>query len=437
MKQTHSELSSFQKIVPWLETVGITLLAPTFGTLLDSSDPFFLHSPFPWLWFGPLLVALRYGITKALTSVLLLAFIWFGLSWNGLTEDNFPLNSMLGGVLMALIAGQFSSVWSNRLRRSDQLSHHATERIDQLSRAYFMVRLSHDRLEQNLISRPVTLRQAMIELRNLMTKTDSALNAVTAAELMSILINYCSLASAALYPVQNGRILTEPLTKCGQDSPCLPDDLLLRSAMESGHTAYQSADRLREEQHSRYLVAAPMTASSGEMLGMLLVTDMPFMALHRETLQILGVLLAYAADHAEAAVHAGQLLKVYPDCPTIFGGELFKMVRLRRDLEISSAIMVINIAPHPRVEEICLMLERQLRGLDHGWRRNLGWSVQFVILMPFAGPAATEGYQARLGAVLHKQFNLELGGAAISCKSVFFSTEEPMVQLAELLVSER
>lgn len=83
------------------------------------------------------------------------------------------------------------------------------------------------------------------------------------------------------------------------------------------------------------------------------------------------------------------------------------------------------------------MLERQLRGLDHGWRRNLGWSVQFVILMPFAGPAATEGYQARLGAVLHKQFNLELEGTVISSKSIYLNTEEPMLQLAGLLVNER
>jgi len=437
MKQTHSELSSFQKIVPWLETVGITLLVPAIGALLDSSDPFFMGATFPWLWFGPLLVALRYGISKALSSVSILVLLWFFLSWNGLTKEFFPLNFMLGGTLMALIAGQFSSVWSTRLRRSDQLSRHATERFEQLSRAYFMVRLSHDRLEQNLISRPVTLRQAMTELRILMAKAGGELNASTTGDLMSILVNYCSLTSAALYPVLNGKISTEPLVKCGQETPCLPDDLLLLSAMESGHTAYQSADRLREEQHSRYLVAAPMITSSGKLLGVLLVTDMPFMALHRETLQILGVLLAYAADHTEAADSAGQLFKVYPDCPMVFGAELFKMVRLHRDLDINSALLVINITPNPRQEEICLILERQLRGLDHGWRRDLGWIVQFAVLMPFSGPAATEGYLLRISAAMHRQINLDLAEAGVTSKSVFLTAEEPMLQLADLLAEER
>lgn len=248
MKLPEADQSTLQKAVPWLETIGITLLAPAIGALLDSSDPFFLKTPFPWLWFGPLLVALRYGIAPALTSVSLMTLLWLGLSWSGQIENIFPLNSMLGGILMALIAGQFSSVWSNRLRRTEQLSRHATERFEQLSRAYFMVRLSHDRLEQNLISRPVTLRQAMTELRRLMSKTGAGLNVATADELMSILVNYCSLTSAAIFPAQADRILPIPLAKCGQDVPCLPDDLLLQSAMESGHTAYQSADRLREEQ---------------------------------------------------------------------------------------------------------------------------------------------------------------------------------------------
>ncbi|MBV5350492.1 hypothetical protein JZU71_05070, partial [bacterium] len=70
--------------------------------------------------------------------------------------------------------------------------------------------------------------------------------------------------------------------------------------MESGTTAYQSVNRLGAGQQSDYLVAAPIRTSSGLILGLLLVTDMPFMALHRETLQILGVLLSYAADHVEA-----------------------------------------------------------------------------------------------------------------------------------------
>ena len=420
----------------WLETLGLTLLIPLVGVALNRDDPFFVKAEFPWLWFGPLLVALRYGIAPALSSVSLVALLWFGGIATGVASGAFPLHFMLGGALLALLAGQFSSSWSTRLRRSDQLSRHASERFQQLSRAYFMVRHSHDRLEQNLVSRPVTLRQAMMELRRLLAEKGGVVSPELAGELMVILAHYCSLSSAAIYAVRNGMPDSMPLAQCGQGAPCMPEDLLLHSAIESGTTAYQAANRLGEGQHSSYLVAAPLCTSSGQVLGILLVTDMPFMALHRETLQILGVLLAYAADHIEAAIIAKSLITIYPDCPSVFGAELVKMTHLKRDLDIVSTLVLINLQPGPRLDELCQVLERQQRGLDHGWRRDLGWGVQFVTLMPFTGPAAMEGYQARLNEVLKSQFKLTLQSAGIALKYAVVSGDEPPLQLANLLTEE-
>lgn len=433
MQPLHGIAARFPRLVLWLETVALTLAIPCIGLLFNRADPYFIKADFFWLWFGPLLVALRYGIAPALVSVSLLAALWLGAMLTGRTSAPFPLHFMLGGSLLMLIAGQFSTIWSTRLRRAEQLSRHAEERFQQLSRAYFMVRHSHDRLEQNLISRPVTLRQGMMELRRLLGQGGEPVSPAFAGDLMVILSHYGSLTSAALYPVQDGRVLAEPLARCGQGAPLRPDDLLLRAALESGSTAYQAANRLGEGQHSSYLVAAPFRTSSGELLGMLLVDDMPFMALHRETLQILGVLLAYAADQAEAAERAHRIIAAYPDCPLAFGAELVKMIHLQQDLEIVSTLTVVSLSPGPYLNELCMMLERQQRGLDHGWRRDLGWGVQFVTLMPFSGPAAMEGYQSRLNEVLKKQFQISLKSAGISFKYQLLSCEEPVLQLANLL----
>lgn len=429
-------LSNFPRLVVWLETLGLTLLIPFAGLMLNREDTFFIKAEFPWLWFGPLLVALRYGIAPALSSVSLLALFWFVFSLGGLLNGVFPLHFMLGGVLLVLIAGQFSTTWTTRLRRSDQLSRHASERFQQLSRAYFMVRHSHDRLEQNLVSRPVTLRQAMMELRRLLADGGGSLTRQLAGELMVILAHYCSLSSAALYVVHNGKPDTEPLAQCGKGAVCQPDDLLLRSAIESGTTAYQASNRLADGQQSSYLVAAPLRTSTGHVLGVLLVSDMPFMALHRETLQILGVLLSYAADQAEAARIAETLLAVYPDCPLVFGAELVKMAHLERDLDIVSTLAVIRLQPGPRLNELCQVLERQQRGLDHGWKREMGWGIQFVTLMPFTGPSAMEGYQSRLNEVLKKQFSMTLKSDGIAFDYTVVSGEEPIIQLANLLTEQ-
>jgi len=277
----------------------------------------------------------------------------------------------------------------------------------------------------------------MTDLRMLLSKHGGQLDNETGSALISILVHYCGLENAAIYLAdKNGCMQEFPVASCGRGVPYQADDLLLRSAIESGNTAYQSVNRLRSEENSSYLVAAPLRTSSGVFMGVLLVSEMPFLSLQRENLQIMGVLLAYATDHAESAFEARNLLAAFPDCPNLLAAELVKMVRLRRDLEVTSALVVINIAPTARLEELCHALERQQRGLDHGWRRELGWGMQYVTLMPFSGPAAVEGYLARLNGMLHRQFGLRLGEGGISSYSSLIAADDPLIQLADLLVDK-
>lgn len=419
----------------WLETLVITVGILVAGYFFNPSDPFFIKSDFQWVLFAPLLIALRYGIAPGMVSMAIICLLYLYLFRVGGVTGGFPTVFMLGGTLMILVCGQFSTVWSTRLRRSDQLSRHASDRFEQLSRAYFMVRLSHDRLEQNLISRPVTLRDAMVDLGAVLAKRGGLLNQETGSALISILVHYCSLESAAIFMMgSNGSIQEMPVAECGRGAVFKADDLLLRSAIETGNTSYQSINRLDVNEKSPYLVAAPLRTSAGVTKGILLVSEMPFLALKRETLQILGVLLAYATDHAEAASEARSLLAVFPDCPAMFAAELYKMVRLRRDLDVVSALVVVNVMPTGRLHEMCLALERQQRGLDHGWRRDLGWGVQFATLMPFSGPAAVEGYMARLSEMFLKDFGVKVGEGGVSSRSFMVAADDPLNQLADLLV---
>lgn len=424
---------NYQKIEKWIETIFLSLCALGVGYLYNRSDPFFVQGRFPWIWFAPLLIALRYGIAPGMVSVFTICMSYLAMLKMGLLSVGFPVSFMLGGVLQTLICGQFSTLWDTRLRRANQLSEHAGVRFEQLSRAYFMVRLSHDRLEQNLISRPVTLRDALIDLRTQLASHGGRLDGETGAALISLLVHYCGLESASLYLCINGFPESIPLASCGKGAPMNLKDLLLRSVLERGTTAYQSINRLPDGEESAYLVAAPLRTSSGTLLGVLLISEMPFLSLHREALQILGVLLAYTADHSEAAMVADKILIIYPDCPPMFALELVKMIRLRRDLDVTSALVTINIKPVPRLEQICSTMERQQRGLDHMWRRGIGWGVQFVTLMPFSGAASIEGFRARIDNQLKQQFGMTTNSDTIFFHFRLIEGGKPYEQLADLL----
>lgn len=450
------------KLDRWLETFAITAISILGGVVLNGSDPLFVHAQFPWIWFGPLLIALRYGIAPGLVSTGGICLALIVMPRFGLPIGEFPTNYVLGGLLMVLITGQFSEIWNKRLRHADQLSKHTNERFEQLSRAYFMVRLSHDRLEQNLISRPVTLRDAMGDLRKLLVTHGGRMDSETGSALLSILMHYCSLESAAIYLADdNEEIVEHPLAECGKGAPLHQDDLLFRSAIESGYSAYQAINRHIVEgqttspaalsaavwsvdtsrgnpkEQTSYLVVAPMRTSSGKLLGMLFVTEMPFLNLHRETLQIMGVLLAYASDQTESVQQASNLLSRFPGCPPNFAAEMFKTVRLKRDLEVNSALVVIQVSAGPRMDELCRTMERQQRGLDHSWRRPTEWGTQLVTLMPFSGPASIEGYQSRLDTILQRQFGRSIGQEGITMRSTIVTADDPLAQLAGLLEGQQ
>ena len=418
----------------WLETVVITVLVMACGYCFNRDDPFLVRAQFPWIWFGSLLISLRYGIPPGILSVGIIGVTYFAMLRYDLFQEAFPTDYMLGGLLMTLISGQFSTIWDHRFKQTIQLSNHTRERFEQLSRAYFMVRLSHDRLEQNLISQPVTLRDAILDLRNMLAQRGGIMDTETGSALFSIMIHYCNLESAAIYLTDDNELLQkEPIARCGKGAPLAVDDLLLRSAIESGNTAYKSINRLSKTEFSSYLVVAPLRTSGGTLIGLMLVTEMPFLSLHRETLQIMGVLLAYVADHAESAHAARDLLAVVKDCPPNFAAELFKMVRLKHDLEVNSALVMVSFSPMPRLEKLCRALENQQRGLDHTWRRNIERGVQLITLMPFTSPAAVEGYQTRINDIVHRLFGRNLEQHEMVIHSTTLGEGDPLEQLLYLL----
>ena len=43
------------------ESVMLPLLGVALGIWINPLDPLWTHAAFPWIWFGPLILALRYG----------------------------------------------------------------------------------------------------------------------------------------------------------------------------------------------------------------------------------------------------------------------------------------------------------------------------------------------------------------------------------------
>jgi hypothetical protein len=404
-------------VLALVEALAITGMAVVAGFIFFPEDPFFIHAPFPWIWIASVMIALRYGFALSLLSVIVIATAFTAAQTYGAVSPGYPKAFFIGGLMLTMLCGQFSTIWSGRIRRASQLSEYSEERLEQISRAYYMLRLSHDRMEQNLILKPVTLRGALEDLRRLLSLHGGELNPDIGKRFLSLLSQYCSLENASLHLIEGEAVLETPIAAIGQVSPfSLHDELVVR-ALEQGVMNYSAVNELTPGEQSSYLVAAPFRVSNGAMVGLLLVEKMPFLSLNRENLQVLGVLLGYFADQFHAVSGAGALLESHPDCPPTFASETIKLSRLKRDFDIDSAIVSIGLFPSPQREQVMARLQRQQRGLDYIWQTRHNDLELIVTLMPFAGTVAVEGYFARVATTLKNDFGLTLDDPLVRSRS--------------------
>jgi hypothetical protein len=129
----------------WLEAVIIPVIGIGLCWLASPEDPFFINKgEFPWTWFAPVLVALRYGVMAGIASTGVLLIGWFFITPS---DAAFPKLYFLAGLILVMIAGEYSTTWRTRLRRVGELNAYLTSN-------------TRSRSARSRTCRPRTLRSA-------------------------------------------------------------------------------------------------------------------------------------------------------------------------------------------------------------------------------------------------------------------------------------
>lgn len=382
---------------PWVivaETVLIPAFALLLGYLVNRQDPLWIHSDFPWAWFAPMIIALRYGPIAGLFSAGILLLGWAGLNQQDFSQ--FPQQYFLGGLIMVMIVGEVSSVWRNHLRRAQTARHYQDQRLEQLVRQHYLLRLSHDQLEQQLIGQPVSMRDALHQLRDLKGTTSDA------QTLLNLLSQFCQINVASIVPFRNGRLSDQSIAQIGGARSINQDDALVQQALSTRSLCHISRS-LKDGQSTSYVVAAPLLDLSGEMYGMLVVEEMPFFALQEETLQTVNLLLGYYTDSIAANNLAQPLLQVHPECPPQFAFELQRMEHVLQSSQLPSIVLALQLSPKAIASDMPQFIMRMERMLDQSWLLEGREKSVLAILMPLGSFASSEGFLNRLSTRLEQR----------------------------------
>ena len=414
------------EIRPWAmlgETLLLPLIALTLGFAWNPLDPLWSTADFPWSWLAPVILALRYGPLAGLGGAGVLLVGW--LAFNVGHYDTFPQLFFLGGLILVMLVGEFSSLWQARTRRAETLQLYLDQRLEHLVRQYYLLRLSHDRLEQELIGRPMSMRDALSTLQ------DVGSNAQGPETLLRLLAQYCQLETAALCPVVDDALGTTPLANLGTPRQVLENDPLVQQAIETRKLCHIN-QALSTQQQSRYLVAAPLLDLGGELYGLLLVEEMPFFSLQAENLQTINLLLGYYTDGLSIQALARPILQELPDCPAPFAFEAQRLSHIRASTKVPSIIVALEFLPRAIERDLPQQIQRLKRELDECWLIATPERQILAVLMPLGDTATAEGYIQRLETWSQQKGAQPLAAAGVFPHVLPLTADNPLAVLQRI-----
>lgn len=396
--------------VSWLETILLTGIGLVLGYWLSPQDPLLVNNTFPWLVLAPLLLGMRYGFMHGLISAVLLVLALFAYRANGyVVYQDIPESFIVGVLISGMLVGEFRDIWERRLERLDMANEYRQLRLDAFTRTHYILRISHDRLEQRVAGNDRSLRSSLLGLRSqlrALPRGDDALAAL-AESIMSLLAQYGSFHVAGLYRVlPDEQIQLQPLNSLGVCKPMSADDLLVRMCLKRGELVSVREDLLERgesREHSQYQACIPLVDTEGRTLALLAVEKMPFFSFNDRTLSLLAILAGHVAD---LLLTDPQALQLDDSDAQVFSQNLKRCLHDAQQHDLDAYLLGFEVEPSTHREELLNLIESSQRGLDLHLK-PVSQSKPFVlVLLPLTTAEGAQGYLQRLHVMLVERFGL-------------------------------
>ena len=372
-----------------------------FGGLIPAALLWFtqgqsLQIVLPWLVLIPLLLGLHYGFFAGTAGALLTAVVLAMTTY--LKPDllaEFPRAPAIGLLLVGMGAGEARDIWASRMRRLKYLCLYHQTRLKQFTSDYQLLQVSHLQLERQVAGSGTSLRTALKQLKLRNPVLDASLNEPLGGIgnwVLEILAEASDLHTAAVYEISEQGILRLPyVAMLGKATEMSMFNPLLRKTL---HTSLvSSVHATNEAGHEHVIAVIPLVDASGHIHGVVSINDMPFLRIHQETFELLGVLGRYIGD----------LLARRTRSMSDTQGAFTLRESLQRNLvdakkhAVPMALIACRIVDPVRRDLLVAHCCHTSRGMDHSWI-SISRKGEAVILtlLPFTDEAGLKSYRTRL-----------------------------------------
>jgi polysaccharide biosynthesis protein PelD len=389
-----------------LETLAVLIGVPAIGFWIRPADPLFAHAGFPWLIFASLLPALRYGFAHGFFSALVSnGYLGAAAHFRILGVEQFPLQYGIGVLLSAMLAGEFTDLWTKRNNQQHIINDYQHMRLEEFTRSYHLLKVSHDRMEHRLAAGTVSLREALMGLRRrlMQAKGCEALNPESGQYILQLFADYVAIRVAAVYRIDpSGDLSPDPVATLGRQRHGPQHEIVRHALQECCLMSIRDILERQPDAHDGPLVAVPIVDVNRGVHGIVVIEDMLFLSMQEENLRLLAVIGGHIGDMLSLATIRGA------DADSAhFMRETRRAILNFRQHGLPAMLISMDLPDGEPGREIEALLRRQRRGLDCLWVRESQDRRTLLLLMPLTGPAEYEGYRKRVEEILREHFGLQ------------------------------
>jgi len=414
-----SRIESLLKLVhkyAYTETIIMVAMYLGIGYLIDSNDICMLNMDVSFILILLAVITLFHGFENGVLALSILAVSM------ALFYPVFAYIEFLVALMMTLIYSKFHYYWGQKIKTAEIQANYRGAKLDELSKSFYTLKISHDQLEKNYVIKPMSIRNSIeyiINQKDVIDKDDSIVNKQEAYynQFLSLLEKSFNVNSAliihkkniddeSVYLNEQNSIFSYGTLAEKRIAQVILEDFLVDKAISRKTPIYISDDfgepTVTNDINSFYLAAIP-ALSSEKIASVLVIERMPFMSFNRENLTSISILLEYFSIEIakkDLLSHENELTLVEDEA---FQYEYERMKHLYKKFEVNSIILVLRMDNELQATRVYERILRMLRSLDMVTLvRNQGY-YYITLLFPLHDKAVAIGYLNRLLFTLEEE----------------------------------
>ncbi len=280
----------------FVESLVVAILSLLSWFFIDRESGNTSHNYFFWPMLGPILISLRYGFSKGFQCFAFLTVSMFFLKQLMFEDINFSLPILIGSGLIIMITGEFTDYWRKSIKENELNYVYMEQKLQSFTQSYYLLKISHDQLEQRAASKIMSLRTSIqILQKTALTKVDNRLESL-GDECLHILSDVVGMYEAGIYLVKDDQVQKNCISAIGKGHSLVLDDPMLLEMLDKKRifTPANIHDVQDEELH--YQLVIPLVDSYNKLQGVVLAEKVKFVALTDANLALISLVASYMAN---------------------------------------------------------------------------------------------------------------------------------------------